>query len=47
HTETLECMWEGEHSTGGVALALYSGLFAYGGWNYLNFVTEELKDPYK
>lgn len=47
HTEQLERAWDGEHSVGGVALALYSGLFAYGGWNYLNFVTEELKDPYR
>ncbi|KAL3859885.1 hypothetical protein ACJMK2_010072 [Sinanodonta woodiana] len=36
-----------QQEPGKVALAFYSGLFSYAGWNYLNFVTEELKDPYK
>ena len=32
-----------------LALSFYSGLFAYNGWNYLNFIIEELqvvKDPH-
>lgn len=31
----------------GIGLAYYSGLFAYNGWNYLNFVIEELIDPHR
>uniref|UniRef100_A0A0N5AX83 Y+L amino acid transporter 2 n=1 Tax=Syphacia muris TaxID=451379 RepID=A0A0N5AX83_9BILA len=32
---------------GKIALAFYSGLWAYNGWNYLNFITEELIEPTK
>ena len=36
-----------ETEPGRIALAFYSGIYSYAGWNYLNFMTEELKDPYK
>lgn len=39
--------WEGNYGVANIGFAFYSGLFAFGGWNYLNFVTEELRDPYK
>uniref|UniRef100_H2Z537 Amino acid permease/ SLC12A domain-containing protein n=1 Tax=Ciona savignyi TaxID=51511 RepID=H2Z537_CIOSA len=29
------------------AVAAYQGFFAYAGWNYLNFVTEEMINPYR
>uniref|UniRef100_A0A2A4J4H0 Amino acid permease/ SLC12A domain-containing protein n=1 Tax=Heliothis virescens TaxID=7102 RepID=A0A2A4J4H0_HELVI len=48
HTENLENMMQGTITEPGqLAIAFYTGLFSYSGWNYLNFVTEELKDPYK
>lgn len=36
-----------ETDPGKLSIAFYSGIFSYAGWNYLNFMTEELRDPYK
>lgn len=48
NTEYFEDPMKGTNAQPGhIALAFYAGLFSYSGWNYLNFVTEELKDPYK
>ncbi|XP_028162634.1 large neutral amino acids transporter small subunit 1 [Ostrinia nubilalis] len=48
HTENLNSMMQGTITEPGkLAIAFYTGLFSYSGWNYLNFVTEELKEPYK
>lgn len=45
--ENFRNPWEGIYTARNIGYAFYSGLFAFGGWNYLNFVTEELQDPYK
>ncbi|KAJ8679425.1 hypothetical protein QAD02_015212 [Eretmocerus hayati] len=48
HTENFHnAMAKTNWQPGQFALSMYSGLFSYSGWNYLNFVTEELKEPYK
>uniref|UniRef100_A0AC35U5R6 Large neutral amino acids transporter small subunit 1 n=1 Tax=Rhabditophanes sp. KR3021 TaxID=114890 RepID=A0AC35U5R6_9BILA len=48
YRESFENIWEGTtHDFGSISLAFYSGLFAYQGWNYLNFIVEELQNPRK
>ncbi|NWY98403.1 BAT1 protein, partial [Loxia curvirostra] len=34
-------------SVSSLSLAFYNGLWAYDGWNQLNYITEELKNPYR
>ncbi|XP_050354344.1 b(0,+)-type amino acid transporter 1-like isoform X1 [Nymphalis io] len=46
NTENLNKGFEGSTSSpGGIALALYSGLWAYDGWNSVTVVTEEIINP--
>uniref|UniRef100_T1J7A2 b(0,+)-type amino acid transporter 1 n=1 Tax=Strigamia maritima TaxID=126957 RepID=T1J7A2_STRMM len=47
HIENLANGFQGTtNSYGNIATAFYSGLWAYDGWNNLNYVTEEIKNPY-
>ncbi|CAD5222566.1 unnamed protein product [Bursaphelenchus xylophilus] len=44
--ESFENIWANSSADPGkIALAFYSGLFAFQGWNYLNFIVEELQNP--
>jgi len=46
-SRALSHPWEGTNlNVGNIALAMYSGLYAYSGWDTLNFMVEELQDPY-
>ncbi|CAH1795818.1 unnamed protein product [Owenia fusiformis] len=47
-TKHFDNAFEGSNTNpGSIALAFYSGLFSYSGWYSLNFLTEELKNPYR
>uniref|UniRef100_W8BZ65 b(0,+)-type amino acid transporter 1 n=2 Tax=Ceratitis capitata TaxID=7213 RepID=W8BZ65_CERCA len=48
NTQHLSNAFSGDTPTlGAVATAFYTGLWAYDGWNNLNYVTEEIKNPSK
>ncbi|KAK9702741.1 Amino acid permease [Popillia japonica] len=47
HVENFQNAFEGTTTNPGrIAKAFYSGIFSYSGWNYLNFMTEELRNPF-
>ncbi|KAG5200633.1 hypothetical protein R6Z07F_013103 [Ovis aries] len=48
NTRNFENSFEGASlSVGSISLALYNGLWAYDGWNQLNYITEELRNPFR
>lgn len=47
HYDNFQSPFEGTNpNIGEIALAFFSGLWAYDGWNQLNYVTEELQNPH-
>ncbi|KAL7064734.1 hypothetical protein AAHC03_04634 [Spirometra sp. Aus1] len=46
HLESFENPFEGSATSPGLlALAFYQGFWAFSGWNYLNFLVEEMDNP--
>ncbi|XP_006902831.1 PREDICTED: cystine/glutamate transporter-like [Elephantulus edwardii] len=46
-TQNFRDAFSGSSSLTGLPLAFYYGMYAYAGWFYLNFVTEEVENPEK
>nr|XP_053655921.1 Y+L amino acid transporter 2-like [Cherax quadricarinatus] len=47
NTQNFDNAFEGTSTEPGqIAVSFYSGIFSYAGWNYLNFMTEELQNPF-
>ncbi|XP_077302405.1 solute carrier family 7 member genderblind [Arctopsyche grandis] len=45
--ENFDSGWEGTTTDiSKWSVGFYSGIFSYSGWSYLNFMTEELQDPF-
>ncbi|XP_038069786.1 Y+L amino acid transporter 2-like isoform X3 [Patiria miniata] len=47
HTENFQEPFKNSKGGSDIALAFYGGLFAYAAWNYLNYLTEEIKNPHR
>ncbi|CAK9303590.1 unnamed protein product [Gordionus sp. m RMFG-2023] len=45
HTENFKNPFQNTNGIQKISLAFYSGLFSFGGWNFLNLVTGEMKNP--
>ncbi|PAV90674.1 hypothetical protein WR25_05480 isoform A [Diploscapter pachys] len=44
--ESFENLWENTPTDmTKISLAFYAGLFAYSGWNFLNYIVDEMKNP--
>ena len=48
HTDYLSSGFSGSGSNpGAIAIGFYNGMWAYDGWNNLNYVTEEIINPHR
>ncbi|ESO89422.1 hypothetical protein LOTGIDRAFT_179020 [Lottia gigantea] len=48
HTENFNNSFDGsDYRAGSIAIAFYSGFWAFGGWNYLSFLADEVIEPHR